>query len=80
MVSPEKYGKNCVYTSSLVPYQDLQTEGSTLMIIDSGHINCVMSHPEVLELHESVLPCHLLSAYNRYIMSATRSTTYLRKA
>ena len=38
-----------VYTSSLVLYQDLITEGLT-MIVESGHINCAMSHPEVREL------------------------------
>ena len=43
-----------VYTSSLVPYQDLKIEGLTLMIVESGHINCAMSHPEIRELHKSV--------------------------
>ena len=38
------------YTSSLVPYQDLKIEGLTLMIIESGHINCLTSHPEVNNL------------------------------
>ena len=36
-----------VYISSLVPYQDIETEGLTLMIIRSGHINCLTSLPEV---------------------------------
>ena len=49
------------------------------MIVESGHTNCAMSHPEVKELRKSVLPCHLLSAYNRYILSATQLTTYLKK-
>ena len=39
-----------VYTSSLVPYQDLKTEGLTLMVIESCHINCLTSHPEVNNL------------------------------
>ena len=51
-----------VHTLSLVPYQDLKTEGFTLMIVDSGHINCAMSHSEVRVLRKSVLACHLLSA------------------
>ena len=36
-----------VYTSSLVPYQNLKTEGLALIIVESGHINCAMWHPEV---------------------------------
>ena len=36
-----------VYTSSLVPYQDFKTEGLAIMIVESGHIKCAMSHPEV---------------------------------
>ena len=39
-----------VYTSSLVPDQDIKTEGLTLMIIESGHIICLTSHPEVNNL------------------------------
>ena len=70
----------CAYTSALVSYQDLETEGLTLMIVETGHINCAMSHAEVRELRKSVLLCHLFSAYNRYILSATRSTEYSREA
>ena len=53
-------------------YQDLQTEGFTLMIVESGHINDAISHPNVGELRKRVLPFHLLLAYNVYILSATR--------
>ena len=41
-----------IYTSSLVPYKDLKTEGLTLMIDESGHINSAMSHPELRELRK----------------------------
>ena len=47
-------------------YNDHKTEGLALMIIESGHINFAMSHPE----------------FNNYVWrskSATRSTTYLKK-
>ena len=59
-----------IYTSSLVPYKDFKTEGPTLMIAESGHINCAMSRTEVRELRKSVLPCLLLLAYNRFVLSA----------
>ena len=39
-----------VYTSSLVPYQNLKTEGLTLMTIELGHINCLTSQPKVNKL------------------------------
>ena len=42
------------------------------MIVESGHIKYAMSHPEVRELRKSNLPCHLLLAYYRCILSATR--------
>ena len=67
-----------VYTSSLVPYQDLETEGLTLMIVESGQVNHAMSHPEVRKLRKSVLPCHLLSAYNRCKLSATRLVVFFQ--
>ena len=60
-------------------YQDLKTEGLTLMITELGHINCALSHTEVMELRKSAQHCHLLSAYNRYILRATLSTQYSRK-
>ena len=60
-------------------YQDLKTEGFTLMILESGHMNCAMSHPEVRELRKSVLACHLLSAYNRYILSERDQKHILEK-
>ena len=69
-----------LFTSSLVPYKHLKTEGLKLMIVESGHINCAMPHPEVRELRKSVLLCHMFSAHNRYILSATRSAVYSRKA
>ena len=50
-----------VYTSSLVPYQDLKTEGLTLMIIESGHINCLTSHPEVNKKLKERNPVNILS-------------------
>ena len=42
----------------------LETESLMLVIVESGLINCAMSQAEVRELRKSVLPCHLLSAYN----------------
>ena len=48
------------------------------MIVDSGHINCAMSQSEVRELHKSVLSCHLLSAYNWYILSAIKLIVFFQ--
>ena len=51
---------------TLTSNQDLKTEGLSLMIVESGHINCAMTHPEV-------------NNYVRQSKSATRSTAYLEK-
>ena len=66
-----------VYSISLVPYEDLKTEGLTLMIVESGHTNCGMSKPEVRDLRRSVPPFHLLG-YNRYILSATQLVVFFQ--
>ena len=55
-----------VYTASLVPYKDLNTEGLRLRIVESGYINCATSYPEV-------------SNYVKKWKIVTRSTFFLEK-